>query len=99
MEMTNRKMNGNVIMEEETQEQLGLIDKIKNALIFLGLIRDPNKDYTAKELTLSKQVNVRITKSELELFRKYCELRNITMSHFFRELGHREIDRFITENF
>lgn len=50
------------------------------------------------EPVLDDRFEFRLNKKEKVLIKKYCELKKISASEFFRKLAMREIDRFINLN-
>ena len=57
-----------------------------------------NSIFNKNEVILDDRFEFRLNKKEKELIRKYCELKHITASEFFRNLAMREIDKFIKLN-
>lgn len=51
-----------------------------------------------EELILDDRFEFRLNKKEKILIKKYCDLRHITASEFFRNLAMKEIDNFIRIN-
>ena len=51
-----------------------------------------------EDLTLNARLEFRLNKKEKELIKKYCELRQITISEFMRSSATKEIDSFIKVN-
>lgn len=48
-----------------------------------------------ENILLNARMEFRINNKEKILIKKYCELRNVNSSKFFRDLAIREIDTFI----
>ena len=48
-----------------------------------------------KEIILDDRFEFRLNKKEKQLIKKYCELKHISGSEFFRTLAMKEIDSFI----
>ena len=48
-----------------------------------------------EEVILDDRFEFRLNKKEKILIKKYCDLRHITASEFFRNLAMKEIDNFI----
>ena len=57
-----------------------------------------NSIFNRKELILDDRIEFRVNKKEKQLIKKYCDLRHITASEFFRNLAMKEIDKFIKIN-
>ena len=53
---------------------------------------------TKEELILDDRFEFRLNKKEKILIKKYCELKRISVSEFFRNLAMKEIDKFINVN-
>ena len=51
-----------------------------------------------EELILDDRFEFRLNKKEKILIKKYCDLKHITASEFFRSLAMKEIDNFIKLN-
>ena len=51
-----------------------------------------------EELILDDRFEFRLNKKEKILIKKYCDLRHISASEFFRSLAMKEIDNFIKIN-
>lgn len=51
-----------------------------------------------KEMVLDDRFEFRLNKKEKILIKKYCDLKHISASEFFRNLAMREIDDFIKMN-
>ena len=51
-----------------------------------------------KEIILDDRFEFRLNKKEKQLIKKYCELKHISASEFFRTLAMKEIDSFIECN-
>ena len=51
-----------------------------------------------EELILDDRIEFRVNKKEKLLIKKYCDLKRITTSDFFRTLAMKEIDTFIKVN-
>lgn len=51
-----------------------------------------------EEILLYDRIEFRVNKKEKELIKKYCELKHIDISKFFRSLAMKEIDNFIKYN-
>lgn len=51
-----------------------------------------------EELILDDRFEFRVNKKEKILIKKYCSLKHITPSEFFRSLAMKEIDNFIRIN-
>ena len=50
-----------------------------------------------KEPVLDDRFEFRLNSKEKILIKKYCDLRNVSASEFFRKLAIKEIDNFIKE--
>lgn len=48
-----------------------------------------------KEIILDDRFEFRLNKREKQLIKKYCDLKHISASEFFRTLAMKEIDSFI----
>lgn len=48
-----------------------------------------------KQIILDDRFEVRLNKEEKQLIKKYCDLKHISASEFFRYLAIKEIDSFI----
>lgn len=57
-----------------------------------------NSIFNKKELILDDRFEFRLNKKEKILIKKYCDLRRMTTSDFFRNLAMKEIDNFIKMN-
>ena len=57
-----------------------------------------NSIFNKKELILDDRIEFRVNKKEKILIKKYCDLKKITTSDFFRTLAIKEIDTFIKVN-
>lgn len=51
--------------------------------------------FNKKELILDDRIEFRVNKKEKILIKKYCDLKRVTTSDFFRTLAMKEIDKFI----
>lgn len=51
-----------------------------------------------KEVILDDRIEFRVNKKEKILIKKYCDLKRMTTSDFFRSLAMKEIDSFIKMN-
>lgn len=51
-----------------------------------------------KEIILDDRFEFRLNKKEKQLIKKYCKLKHISGSEFFRSLAMKEIDSFIKYN-
>ncbi len=51
-----------------------------------------------EEITLDDRFEFRLNSKEKQLIKKYCDLRHISASEFFRSLAMKEIDNFIKMN-
>ena len=51
-----------------------------------------------EEIILDDRLEFRLNKKEKQLIKKYCDLKHITASEFFRDLAMKEIDSFIRIN-
>ncbi|WP_300381040.1 DUF6290 family protein [Clostridium sp.] len=51
-----------------------------------------------EELVLDDRLEFRLNKKEKQLIKKYCDLKHISASEFFRDLAMKEIDSFIRMN-
>lgn len=51
-----------------------------------------------EQIILDDRFEFRLNKKEKILIKKYCDLRHITASEFFRDLAMKEIDNFIRIN-
>lgn len=51
--------------------------------------------FSKKEVILDDRIEFRVNKKEKILIKKYCSLKRITPSEFFRNLAMKEIDNFI----
>lgn len=51
-----------------------------------------------EELSLDDRLEFRLNKKEKILIKKYCQLKHISASEFFRDLAMKEIDNFIRMN-
>lgn len=54
-----------------------------------------NSIFNKKELILDDRIEFRVNKKEKILIKKYCDLKRVTTSDFFRTLAMKEIDKFI----
>lgn len=57
-----------------------------------------NSIFNKKEVILDDRIEFRVNKKEKILIKKYCDLRRMTTSDFFRNLAMKEIDNFIKMN-
>lgn len=57
-----------------------------------------NSIFGKKEIILDDRIEFRVNKKEKILIKKYCDLKRITTSDFFRNLAMKEIDKFIKLN-
>lgn len=57
-----------------------------------------NSIFNKKEIVLDDRIEFRVNKKEKILIKKYCDLRHISASEFFRSLAMKEIDSFIKMN-
>ena len=57
-----------------------------------------NSIFNKKEIILDDRIEFRVNKKEKLLIKKYCDLKRITTSDFFRTLAMKEIDTFIKVN-
>lgn len=48
-----------------------------------------------KDIILDERFEFRLNSKEKQLIKKYCDLKHISASEFFRSLAIREIDNFI----
>lgn len=53
---------------------------------------------TKEELILDDRFEFRLNKKEKILIKKYCELKRISVSEFFRNLAMKEINNFLNVN-
>lgn len=51
-----------------------------------------------KEIVLDDRFEFRLNSKEKQLIKKYCDLKHISASEFFRSLAMKEIDSFIKCN-
>lgn len=51
-----------------------------------------------KEIVLDDRFEFRLNSKEKQLIKKYCDLKHISASEFFRSLAMKEIDTFIKCN-
>ena len=51
--------------------------------------------FNKKEVILDDRIEFRVNKKEKILIKKYCDLKRVTTSDFFRSLAMKEIDNFI----
>lgn len=56
-----------------------------------------NSIFNKEEIILDDRIEFRVNKKEKILIKKYCDLRHISASEFFRSLAMKEIDSFIKE--
>ena len=56
-----------------------------------------NSIFGKKELVLDDRIEFRVNKKEKILIKKYCDLKRMTTSEFFRGLAMDEIDNFIKQ--
>ncbi|MBS5937097.1 DUF6290 family protein [Clostridium sp.] len=54
-----------------------------------------NSIFNKEEVILDDRIEFRVNKKEKILIKKYCDLRRMTTSDFFRNLAMKEIDNFI----
>ncbi|WP_066895638.1 DUF6290 family protein [Clostridium nigeriense] len=57
-----------------------------------------NSIFNRKEIVLDDRIEFRVNKKEKILIKKYCDLKRVTTSDFFRTLAMKEIDKFIKMN-
>ena len=56
-----------------------------------------NSIFGKKEIILDDRIEFSVNKKEKILIKKYCDLKRITTSDFFRTLAMKEIDSFIKQ--
>ena len=54
-----------------------------------------NSIFNKEEIILDDRIEFRVNKKEKILIKKYCDLKRMTTSDFFRSLAMKEIDDFI----
>lgn len=54
-----------------------------------------NSIFNKEEIILDDRIEFRVNKKEKILIKKYCDLKRINTSEFFRNLAMKEIDNFI----
>lgn len=54
-----------------------------------------NSIFNKEEIILDDRIEFRVNKKEKILIKKYCDLKRMTTSDFFRSLAMKEIDNFI----
>lgn len=54
-----------------------------------------NSIFNKQEVILDDRIEFRVNKKEKILIKKYCDLKRMTTSDFFRNLAMKEIDNFI----
>lgn len=54
-----------------------------------------NSIFNKEEIILDDRIEFRVNKKEKILIKKYCDLKRVTTSDFFRSLAMKEIDNFI----
>lgn len=54
-----------------------------------------NSIFNKEEIILDDRIEFRVNKKEKILIKKYCDLKRINTSEFFRSLAMKEIDNFI----
>lgn len=54
-----------------------------------------NSIFGKEEILLDDRIEFRVNKKEKILIKKYCDLKRMTTSDFFRNLAMKEIDNFI----
>lgn len=54
-----------------------------------------NSIFNKEEIILDDRIEFRVNKKEKILIKKYCDLKRMTTSDFFRNLAMKEIDNFI----
>jgi len=54
-----------------------------------------NSIFNKEEVILDDRIEFRVNKKEKILIKKYCDLKRMTASDFFRNLAMKEIDDFI----
>lgn len=54
-----------------------------------------NSIFNKEEVILDDRIEFRVNKKEKILIKKYCDLKRINTSEFFRNLAMKEIDEFI----
>jgi uncharacterized protein (DUF1778 family) len=59
-----------------------------------SLFRRENEE----EIILDNRLEFRLNKKEKQLIKKYCDLKHMSASEFFRDLAMKEIDNFIRMN-
>ena len=57
-----------------------------------------NSIFGKEEIILDDRIEFRVNKKEKILIKKYCDLKRMTTSDFFRSLAMKEIDNFIKMN-
>ncbi|MCF0149656.1 MAG: hypothetical protein HUJ77_14825 [Clostridium sp.] len=53
--------------------------------------------FNKKEIILDDRIEFRVNKKEKILIKKYCSLKRVSTSEFFRSLAMNEIDSFIKQ--
>lgn len=56
-----------------------------------------NSIFNKKEIILDDRIEFRVNKKEKILIKKYCSLKRVSTSDFFRTLAMKEIDSFIKQ--
>ncbi len=54
-----------------------------------------NSIFNKEEIILDDRIEFRVNRKEKILIKKYCDLKRVTTSDFFRSLAMKEIDNFI----
>ena len=72
-------------------------DKKKWGRVVSKIIELINSIFNKKEIVLDDRIEFRVNKKEKFLIKKYCDLKSVSTSEFFRTLAMKEIDSFIKE--
>ena len=78
------------------------MEKILNICKFLKDVfykADEEERYKLEsKFKLNKKIDLRVTKGEYEIIEKMCQLHNISISEYFRNLNMTYIDKFIIDS-
>lgn len=78
------------------------MEKILNICKFLKEVfykaDEEERQRLESKFKLNKKIDLRVTKGEYEIIEKMCQLHNISISEYFRNLNMFYVDRFIVES-
>lgn len=59
---------------------------------------EEEREFNDKRFNLSKKIDLRLTEGEYQVVLRMCQLHNITISEYFRNLNMTYVDKFIIES-